>query len=139
MSSIYVSTDLGETFTKEWTTARTVSHIDIWAPRYLANGSIFIQMDNEIFTFDESYNLVQLGEITGNLSGDCRLTGGVQNGDVFIYAKIGDNLFYSSNEGSSWVQKVHSGTYLFGINSFNSSNKKLNTIVRASLKYPLLQ
>ena len=47
--------------------------------------------------------------------------------------KIGENLFYSSNEGSSWVQKVHSGTYLFGINSFNSSNKNPNYVAMGGL------
>ena len=50
VSSIYVSTNLGESFSSVWTTARTISHIDIWTPRYVENGQIYVQMDNEIFT-----------------------------------------------------------------------------------------
>ncbi len=133
VSSIYVSTDLGETFTKEWTTARTVSHIDIWTPRYQENALIYIQMDDEIFTFDESFDLVLVSNIASNLNGDVRLTGGINNSEVFIYAKINDDLFYSSNGGNSWEQKTQSGTYLFGINSFNSSNINPNFVAMGGI------
>ena len=47
VSSIYVSNDLGESFSQVWTTARIVEHIDIWTPRYQENGSVYVLGSNE--------------------------------------------------------------------------------------------
>tara|TARA_S200000501_G_scaffold328951_1_gene329214 strand:+ start:400 stop:2865 length:2466 start_codon:yes stop_codon:yes gene_type:complete len=128
VSSIYISNNLGNSFTKVWTTSRSLEHIDIWTPRYQENGLVYLLIDNEFFILNENFEIELLGELTDNLSGETRLTGGIDNGSIFLYGLIGEQLYFSNNGGENWLQKNSSGTYLFAINSFNSSNKNPNII-----------
>ena len=50
------------------------------------------------------------------------LTGGY-NGDVFLYAKIGERIYYSGNGGVIWEDKGNQPQWTFMINSFNSSGQ----------------
>ena len=133
VTTIYVSTDLGVSFDNVWTTALSVNNIDIWTPRYLENGSVFVLMNDEIFMLNDDYYTISLGNLDNNVSGDVRLTGGVENGEIFLYGKVGDNLYFSENGGVNWTQRTESGTYLFAINSFNSSNVNPNYVAMGGI------
>ena len=118
VSSIYVSTDFGESFTKEWTTARTVSHIDIWSPRYLDNGSIFIQMDNEIFLNVSPAPTIESGDVVGIKSETYFLYKiKFQGADSLLLVEVSQYIreqFINSVELEAFVKKYKDLSFFFG-------------------------
>ena len=98
--SIYKSIDLGVSFEKIYSdNLESNGSYDIWTSRYtdsdvffLKEGSLYRLIDNQV---------VFVSEISDIYSGDNLLTGGFDQ-NIFMYAKINDQLYFSENEGQNW-------------------------------------
>ena len=118
--SIYKSIDLGETFQRVYSdNLESNGSYDMWTYRY---------GDEDIFFLNQGaiYKLVNdqpvfISEVTSLSSGDNLLTGGL-DGDIFMYAKIGEQLYFSDNAGQNWESLGTLPSYTFFRNSFKSSN-----------------
>ena len=118
--SIYKSIDLGVSFEKIYSdNLESNGSYDIWTSRYtdsdvffLKEGSLYRLVDNQV---------VFVSEISDIYSGDNLLTGGFDQ-NIFMYAKINDQLYFSENEGQNWENLGTLPTYTFFRNSFKSSN-----------------
>ena len=118
--SIYKSMDLGLSFQRVYSDSlQSNGSYDMWTYRY---------EDSDIFFLKEGslYKLVNdqpifISELTSSGSGDNLLTGGLDE-NIFIYAKIDDQLYFSENEGQDWESLGTLPSYTFFRNSFKSSN-----------------
>ena len=123
--AIYKSIDNGLTFDKIHIFDNNNGY-DMWTSRY-EDTPIYVMNNGQIFTLNEQDDLISHGSIVTFESGDNLLTGGFDN-DVFLYAKIGDRIYYSSDAGSNWVDKGSQPQWTFMSNSFNSSNINSNLV-----------
>ncbi len=128
-SQLYRSSDFGESFHfvvsfdshNGFNPVEAPSNFDIWADRYFG-GDVYVINDG---SFYRVYNdeVEFLSSLNTNGSGDVLLTGGMGLNSPFFYAHVGDNIFFSNNGGSSWVNRGASPTsWWFTINSLGASN-----------------
>ncbi len=118
--SIYRSVDLGLSFQKIYSdNLQTNGSYDIWTYRY-EDGDVFFLKEGSLYRIADD-QLTFISEVTGSNSGDNLLTGGV-DGNIFMYAKINDQLYFSENEGENWENLGELPSYTFFRNSFKSSN-----------------
>ncbi len=118
--SIYKSTDFGESFQRVYSEdLQSNGSYDMWTYQY---------QDEDIFFLKEGslYKLINdqptfVSQVTSSGTGDNLLTGGL-DGDIFMYAKISDQLYFSENEGQTWESLGTLPSYTFFRNSFKSSN-----------------
>ena len=118
--SIYKSTDLGETFQRIYSdNLGSNGSYDIWTYRYGNEGVFFLNQGSLYRLLNDQPILIS--QISSSGSGDNLLTGGL-DGDIFLYAKIDDQLYFSDNEGQNWENLGTLPSYTFFRNSFKSSN-----------------
>ena len=118
--SIYKSTDLGETFQRIYSdNLGSNGSYDIWTYRYGNEGVFFLNQGSLYRLLNDQPILIS--QISSSGSGDNLLTGGL-DGDLFLYAKIDDQLYFSDNEGQDWENLGTLPSYTFFRNSFKSSN-----------------
>jgi len=124
--SIYKSTDLGESFQKIYSDSLDSNgSYDIWTYRYGDEDIFFLNQGSLYKLFNDQPSFIS--QITSSGSGDNLLTGGI-DGNLFMYAKIGDQLYFSDNEGQDWDGLGTLPSYTFFRNSFKSSNIDKNVI-----------
>ena len=118
--SIYKSIDLGVSFQKIYSdNLESNGSYDIWTSRY-SNSGIFFLKEGSLYRLVND-QLIFVSEITDTYIGDNLLTGGFDQ-NIFMYAKINDQLYFSENEGQNWENLGTLPTYTFFRNSFKSSN-----------------
>ena len=119
--SIYKSTDLGVSFERIYSdNLQSNGSYDLWTYRY-EDGDIFFLNQGELYKLLDNGSLIFISEITNSGSGDNLLTGGLDE-DIFMYAKIDDQLYFSENRGIDWTNLGTLPSYTFFRNSFKSSN-----------------
>ena len=124
--SIYKSIDLGISFQKIYSdNLESNGSYDIWTSRYI-DSDVFFLKEGSLYRLDND-QLIFVSEISDIYSGDNLLTGGF-DGNIFMYAKINDQLYFSENEGQDWENLGTLPTYTFFRNSFKSSNINKNFI-----------
>ena len=129
VGSIYKSTDYGVSFEKILTFNQSdgfinilgAGHFDIWTPRYF-NDDIYILNDDSFYRLNELDELEFISNLPTSSSNENILTGGNSQNNLFIYAHVGDQIYYSINGGETWADRGTRPQWLFMINSFNSSN-----------------
>lgn len=96
-------------------------HFDLWADRYFG-GDIYIVNDNSFYRI--AHGVVELiSTFDSNSSGEVLLTGGMGLNSPFFYVLYGSEIYFSSNGGSTWVNRGESpSSWWFMVNSFGSSN-----------------
>lgn len=119
---LYRSVDQGSSFqpVHEFTPA-SVGDYDIWTSRYedtplyvIHNGELYRMFGNDEPVLVESF------QVSG--SGNVHLTGGVDNGTVFFYARIGTGIYHSDQNGTGWDYMGEQPEGTFMRNSFSCSN-----------------
>ena len=123
--AIYKSTDNGMSFERIMMFDNNNGY-DIWTSRY-EETPVYVINNNQIYILDNQDDLSLIGNIMTFESGDNLLTGGYDGG-VFLYAKVGDRIYYSNNGGLSWSDKGNQPQWTFMSNSFNSSNIDPNLV-----------
>ncbi|NOZ09218.1 MAG: hypothetical protein GXO91_10165 [FCB group bacterium] len=122
ISVLRKSTDQGGSFQTVSILTETMSgSFDIWTPRY-ADAGVYLQNDNEIYSIGENDLFSPVGSIPTANSGDNLLTGGMNGNAPFLYARVGNDIFYSPNGGHAWQWQSTAPTGTFMNNSFNCSN-----------------
>lgn len=129
VGSIYKSTDYGVSFEKILTFNQSdgfinilgASHFDIWTPRYF-NDDVYILNNESFYRLNEFNELEFISNLPTSNSNENILTGGNSQNSVFIYAHVGDQIYYSINGGETWADRGTRPQWPFMINSFNSSN-----------------
>ncbi|MBC8478877.1 MAG: hypothetical protein H8D46_00315, partial [FCB group bacterium] len=122
ITTLHKSVDLGESFQQVHTLTETLSgSFDIWQSRY-GNSEVYLLNDNNLYIIDENDNLVFISNLNVNSSGSSILIGGEDNGALFLYARVGSDIYYSPNGGNSWQYKGAQPSGTFSNNSFNCSN-----------------
>ena len=123
--AIYKSIDNGQSF-QRIIMFNDNSGYDIWTSRY-EDTPIYIMNNSQISILNEEDELDFIGNIMTFENGDNMLTGGYDNG-VYLYAKVGDRIYFSNNGGIDWLDKGSQPQWTFMINSFNSSNINPNLV-----------
>ncbi len=129
---IFRSDNLGESFYQIYSTPLTSERAyDIWSDRYnfsdiyfLRNGSLY-----SISILDN--NLSFIGSAGPSNQGENILSGGkdIENGGLLhFYAKIGDRLYFSNDDGGTWIDKGELPSYTFSRNSFEGSYDNQNIV-----------
>ena len=129
MGVLYKSVDRGETFAKimefnadlGFDVMQDYDEFDIWTSRYVSS-DLYLMNDGDIYVIDDNDNLSLFSSFTPSGTGDNLLIGGIQNGSIFLYTRIDENIYFSSNGGHSWVDKGAQPGYDFFRTSFNCSN-----------------
>ena len=130
--SIYKSADFGESFERIYfDTHQSDGSYDIWTNQY-GDSDIFFLKRGDLYKIANiglppTEEVVFVSEITEPNSGEHLLTGGV-DGDLFLYAKIDDQLYFSENEGQDWESLGTLPSFTFFRNSFKSSNVNKDVI-----------
>lgn len=118
--SIYKSINLGETFQRVYSEdLNSDGSYDLWTYRYSDEDIFFLKEGSIYKLFNDQPAFIS--QISSSGSGDNLLTGGKDN-NIFLYAKIDDQLFFSDNEGEDWESLGVLPSYTFFRNSFKSSN-----------------
>ena len=105
---------------------------EMWVTRY-ESGSIFLQNDGDIYEITANNNYILKGSFTPASSGNNNLTGGVQNGTVFLFSRVDNELFRSLDGGVTWSYQGDLPTGTFMSNSMNSSNIDPNKVAIGSV------
>ncbi len=129
MGVLYKSVDRGETFAKimefnadlGFDVMQDYDEFDIWTSRYVSS-DLYLMNDGDIYVIDDNDNLSLFSSFTPSGTGDNLLIGGIQNGSIFLYTRIDENIYFSSDGGHSWVDKGAQPGYDFFRTSFNCSN-----------------
>ena len=133
MTTLHKSTDFGESFQLiEVLSESMAGEFDIWTPRY-APGEVYIQNENDVYYLDENDNLIPSGSLNSDESGGCLLVGGMNGNVPFMYARIGSEIYYSSNAGHSWQWRSSAPSGIFTNNSFNCSNTNPDYLYMGSI------
>jgi len=128
-SAIYKSIDYGENFDKIITlnsnngfgSLSNYNEFDIWTSYYFES-DVYLLHNNEIHYINNNDQLNFLSNIPTSSVGENVLTGGQNNNNQFLYARINEEIYFSSNGGSSWAFKSNPPQWIFTRqNSFNSS------------------
>ena len=126
LPSIYKSTNGGESFSRiiELTSGNgyTVgsSHFDIWTPT-TESGNVYVINDGKCYLLSVTDELSYIGEFSPSESGNNILIGGIENGQVFLHSRVGNQLYSSFDGGIAWVLKGDLPSSTFTINSFECS------------------
>jgi len=126
--SIYKSVDLGENFqlvvtldSNQGINSQQISRFDIFTPRYFEE-PIYLLNDMSLYEINND-NLLSISTISSDsYFDDVLLTGGVGVSGMFLYAYVGQQLYYSIDEGTSWQNRGETPSSWWWINGFNSSN-----------------
>ncbi len=126
---LYKSVDRGETFAKimefnadlGFDVMQNYYEFDIWTPRY-GSGDLYLMNDGDLYVIDENDNLSLHSSFTPSGTGDNLLIGGVQHRSIFLYTRIDENIYFSSDGGRTWVDKGVQPEFNFFRTSFNCSN-----------------
>ncbi|NQU66394.1 MAG: hypothetical protein HQ510_00490 [Candidatus Marinimicrobia bacterium] len=122
MYVLHKSTDGGISFQQVINLSSTMTgSFDIWTSRYTTS-AVYLLNDGDLYRIQTNDQLTFIAEFNPESTGNTLLTGGVQNDDVFLYARVGDHIYYSGNGGITWVDKGQTPSGTFSVNSFNSSN-----------------
>ena len=138
LPAIYKSTNAGLSFTRiaELTSANgfTVgsNHFDIWASP-LNGGGVFVLNDGICYKLNTNDELTFLGEFSPTESGNNILTGGINEGQIFLHSRVGGQLYSSLDGGLNWEAKGDLPSSTFTINSFECDPTDPNFIVVGSL------
>lgn len=127
VTSVYKSTDLGESFTQLESFAKEYKYFDIWTSKTTAN-SLFLLNGDSLYMLDSvSLNLqsvISSPYPEGDMS-KVLLTGHQSANNLVLYAlqKVSGEsaIFYSENGGQSWLQKTSIPEGPFTSNSFHVS------------------
>jgi len=120
--TLHKSTNNGESFELIHTLTDEMSgDFDLWTSRF-ESSEIYLQNDNDIYIVDEDDQLAMLGSINTAATGNNLLVGGMNAGSPFLYARIGSDIYYSSNSGINWYWRSTAPSGTFMQNSFNCSN-----------------
>ena len=123
--AIYKSLDHGESFEKI-IMFNDDSGYDLWTSRY-SDSAVYVMNNSQIYVLGSNDELINIGNISTFESGDNMLTGGIDE-EVFLYAKIGERIYFSEDGGLNWNDKGNQPQWTFMSNSFNSSNINSNII-----------
>ena len=120
--TLHRSIDSGESFELIQVLTDIMSgSFDLWTPRY-ETGEVYLQNDNNFYTIDFEGNPNLVGSVATGSSGSNLLTGGVEGGIPFLYARIGSDIYYSEDGANSWEYRGVAPGGTFMSNSFNCSN-----------------
>ena len=122
---IFRSDDLGNNFYSIYSNSlQSERAYDIWTDRY-APSDIFFLNNGQLYSISILDNsLSAIGSAGPSNQGENILSGGKDNdnnGSFHFHAKIGDRLYFSNNDGSTWIDKGQLPSYTFSRNSFNGS------------------
>jgi len=119
---LHKSTDKGETFQQALNLSSLMTgSFDIWTPRYSA-GAVFLFNDGALYRVNANDQLTPVSDFYPAGTGNSLLTGRVENGEVFLYARVDDHIYFSGDSGISWADKGSVPCGTFSVNSFNASN-----------------
>ena len=129
MGVLYKSVDRGETFAKimefnadlGFDVMEDYDEFDIWTSRYTSS-DLYLMNDGDLYVIDDNDNLNLFSSFTPSGTGDNLLIGGFQNGSIFLYTRIDENIYFSLDGGDSWSDKGTQPGYDFFRTSFNCSN-----------------
>ena len=127
---IFRSDDLGENFHPIYSTSlQSERAYDIWIDRY-ASSDLFFLNNGELHSISILDNSMSYIASAGpSNQGENILSAGKDNdnnGLFHFHAKIGDRLYFSNNDGNTWVDKGELPSYTFSRNSFNGSYNNQN-------------
>ena len=124
VSKIYVSYDLGESFTPLVAFPYGANNLDIWTDRY-SNGDVFVMDRTNLYVFDENDELQAVGSVESDDPESVILTGAVIEGiqDLYCMFRIsGQSIFFHSADGGfNWAEQGSNDSGPFMINSFKAS------------------
>ena len=124
--AIYKSIDLGVSFQRIYSDdLQSNGSYDLWTYQYGDENIFFLKEGSLYRLFNDQPILIS--QITPSGTGDNLLTGGL-DGNIFMYAKIDDQLYFSDNAGLDWESLGTLPSYTFFRNSFKSSNINKNII-----------
>ena len=123
--AIYKSIDHGENFEKV-VMFENDSGYDMWTSRYVES-DVYVLNNSQIYILNSNDQLDELGNISTFESGDNMLTGGFDE-NIFLYAKVGERIYFSDDGGLNWLDKGNQPQWTFMSNSFNSSNINTNIV-----------
>ena len=123
--AIYKSIDHGENFEKVVMFENDSGH-DMWTSRYVES-DVYVLNNSQIYILNSNDQLEELGNISTFESGDNMLTGGFDE-NIFLYAKVGERIYFSDDGGLNWLDKGNQPQWTFMSNSFNSSNINTNIV-----------
>ncbi len=132
ITSLYVSTDKGVSFTKIQSYSTAVygskDNFDIW-PSTNGTPAVYLIENNNIFYIDNNYSPVFISSIAFSTAGSVLLSGCQTATQTYLYVAVYGNdnttFYQSADAGISWTQKGSIPTDPFMKNSFT-----------VSLKYP---
>ena len=129
---IFRSDDLGENFDEIYSTSlQSERAYDIWMDRYSPSDLFFLN-NGELYSISTLHNnLSFIGSAGPSNQGENILSAGKDNdnnGLFHFHAKIGDRLYFSNNDGTSWNDKGTLPSYTFSRNSFNGSYDNQNIV-----------
>ena len=128
-TKLYKSTDFGISFQhfvsfdshNGFSPIEMEDHFDLWADRYFG-GDVYIINDNSFYRVT-SNGVELISTFDSNSSGEVLLTGGMGMNSPFFYVLYGNEIYFSSNGGNTWVNRGESPSpWWFMVNSFGSSN-----------------
>ncbi len=129
---IFRSDDLGENFYQIYISSlESERAYDIWTDRY-APSNIFFLNNGELYSISTLHNnLSFIGSAGPSNQGQNILSAGKDNdnnGSLHFHAKIGDRLYFSNDDGETWIDKGELPSYTFSRNSFNGSYDNQNIV-----------
>ena len=135
LPAIYSSIDGGESFSKiiELTAENGFvvgdNHFDLWISENIDDGPMILN-DGNIYSLNASNNEVTfINNFNPSGSGNNIIIGGqTDDGQIFLHARVGSNLYSSLNGGLTWENKGELPTGTFTINSFECSRLESNKL-----------